>query len=160
MRRCFQMPPGESGRLLGVQESEEAVVTTLVRGLRTAERRLAEHASELRQRAEWSQVTFEFELTEWGQFGDESSSIGFWGYVDGERNDVGGVVWALDLIRDDRGWRVERAVSVNRNTTNYQEPVADLPSVSFPGSAELALGLPELVDELLRLPAPEPTGSS
>jgi hypothetical protein len=80
--------------------------------------------------------------------------LGFSGYVDGERAHVGGVVWAFDLIRDEQKWRVSRALSLNRNTTDYQELVTELPETTFPTSGELAASLPALFEELLRLPAP------
>jgi hypothetical protein len=82
--------------------------------------------------------------------------LGFSGYVDGERADVGGVVWAFDPIRDGQKWRLTRGLSLNRNTTDYQELVTELPETTFADSGELAASLPALVEELLRLPAPGP----
>jgi hypothetical protein len=134
----------------------EEIVSELVRALRSAERLWAGKASALMTASDWSDATFRFEPSEWGRFGSDDSEVGFWGYVDAERAGLGGVVWMIDLIRDGEAWRTSRSLKLNRNTTNYQETVADLPDQTFASSRQLAESLPKLVGELLRLQPPKP----
>jgi hypothetical protein len=131
-------------------------VSDLVRALSAADRLLAGRASELRKRPEWSDVTSRLETSEWRAPDSEHSVVGFWGYVDGDRATLGGVAWIVDLIRAGEQWRVARSVVLNRGTADDQEKVAELPELTIQNSSELAAALPDLVEELLRLPSPEP----
>jgi hypothetical protein len=155
------VPPTTSGRVEGVLSEREEVVTALLQAFAAATGLLNERTAELRQQTGWSSVTSEFEVSEWRHDIEGSkTSLGFWGYVDGERADVGGVGWTFELVRNGPGWTVERSLNLNANTTDYQEAVAELPVVECSDSQELAQRLVELLRELLALPAPEPPSST
>jgi hypothetical protein len=138
----------------------EKTVSGLVHVLRSAERLLAAKASDLITQPEWSEVTFRFEPSAWGRLGSEHKDLGFWGYVDAERVGIGGFAWIVDLVRVDERWRVSRALNVNRNTTNYQETVTDLPDRTLESTDDLIAELPGLVMELLDLPVSEAESGS
>jgi hypothetical protein len=133
----------------------EKIVTELVVALRSVERLMVQRSNELGGQQGWSGVTVELELAEWQSHEGSGSRLGFWGYVDGEKAGVGGVAWLFDLIREGRGWTVERSLTLNANTTSYQETVAELVPVFCADSGDLAHRLVNLVGELLALPAPE-----
>jgi hypothetical protein len=134
----------------------EETVSHLLGAFRTSERMLAARTRDLRALEGWSEVTFAFHLGEFGRSdaGEQQSRMGFTGYVDGELAGLGGVAWMFDAIREADQWVVERVVVLNRNTTNYQEKVTELPAVNFAATDELAAQLPSMVEELLQLPAP------
>lgn len=131
-------------------------MTDLVEAVHAAERRLAARRGQLMHEPGWSAVTSEFRVTEWRTSEKASAErwVGFSGYVDGEYAGLGGLAWIVDLIRDGSEWRVERGLYLNRNTTDHQERAADLPSARCRDSRDLASRLPDLLAELLDLPAP------
>jgi hypothetical protein len=59
-----------------------------------------------------------------------------------------------------RGWTVEREVLLNESPIGEPEVRASqgLPAVQFATTAELAIELPRLIDELLDAPTPQPVG--
>ena len=138
------------------KHSEQAVDDLLAAMLAT-ERAFAARTVELSREPGWSGVTFEVAPSEWrsSEKPDAQRWRGITGYVDGECANVGGVAWIVDVIRDGRRWKVERGLHLNRNTTNYQEKVAELPSVVCGDSGELARKLPRLIQELLDVPPPD-----
>src|SRR6266496_3462696 len=51
-------------------------------------------------------------------------------YVDGSIEGAHGVAWALDLIRRDQGWELDRGVTLHANDER-DDVVESLPSVAF-----------------------------
>jgi hypothetical protein len=132
----------------------EQVVSDL-RSLREVDRALATRRHELARQDAWKEVTHTLDISE--ATAGEKTILSFSGYLDGERTGVGGVGWIFELIRSGGGWVVERSLVLNANGTDYQEVVAELPTVECVRTAELAASLPGLLGELLRLPAPDPS---
>jgi hypothetical protein len=129
----------------------EETVSRLIVALGESRQLLARKLLDLHRLSEWSDITAEL----------APSGNGFAGYVDGELAGVGGVAWSLDLVREGRGWIVERSLNLNRNTTDFQETVTALPHMRYDSSPDLAEHLINLVRELLALPPPNastPTG--
>jgi hypothetical protein len=112
-------------------------------------------ASDMSRQPGWSEVTYALKPSEWSRVGSEGTDLGFWGDVDGECAGLGGVAWMFDLVHGDDRWLVMRSLKLNRNTTTYQEIVADLPETTHASSSELASSLTQLVAELMRLPSPD-----
>jgi len=135
----------------------EQTVTDLLVTLRSVDRILAAHTSELKQKPEWSSVTWELEPTQISE--GPMSRIGFTGYVDGDRELVDGFAWSFDVLRDGRGWIVERSLSLNASTKNFHDVVAQLPTVVCADTRELSIQLPDLIRELLALPARRPAST-
>jgi hypothetical protein len=142
-------------RLWGV-ESEE-LVDELLAALYSAEQALVARRAQLAGEPGWSDVTSEFRPTHWFSSVEPNAErrLGFSGYIDGEYIDLGGLAWIFDLIRDEGAWKVERGLHLNRNTTDYQEIVAKLPTVVLSDSRELAVSLPQLLLELFDMPPPD-----
>jgi hypothetical protein len=134
----------------------EDVVTDLLVALRLVDRTLSTRRGELIRDDAWSSVTTELEVSEW-EIATGSPRLGFWGYVDGEKTNVGGIAWTFDVVRDGTGWTVERTLNLNANTKNYQEIVVELLTVECENTGELATRLPDLVRELLNVPSPDPS---
>jgi hypothetical protein len=133
----------------------EQVVSDLLRSLHDVDRALATRRHELTRQDDWSEVTHTLDISELSI--GEKAHLSFSGYLDGERKDVGGIGWIFELIRSGDGWVVERSLVLNANDKDYQEVVAGLPTVECERTAELAASLPSLLDELLRLPPPDPS---
>src|SRR5690348_2137737 len=135
-----------------VSEVEE-LVDTFVAALGKAHRLLAAKASELMRHPEWSDVTITLDAAEMNaDRADRYLAIS--GYVDGELNRVGGVVWYLEARRHgSHGWDVERSLRTIPNG-DADIPAAELPIHFCDDSRALAQALPALTEELLRLPAP------
>jgi hypothetical protein len=133
----------------------EQVVSDLLRSLRDVDRSLAARRDELTRQADWSEVTHTLDIGEVSI--GEKAHLSFTGYLDGEREGVGGIAWIFELIRSGEGWVMERSLVLNSNDKDYQEVVAELPTVECERTAELAASLSSLLGELLRLPAPDPS---
>jgi hypothetical protein len=137
--------------------SSEQAVDELLAATYAVERALAERRGQLALEPGWSGVTFELRATQWrASIGPNAERrLGFSGYVDGEYRDLGGLAWIVDLIRDGEGWKVQRGLHLNRNTTDYQEKVSELPTALLSGSRELASAIPHLVEELFDISPPD-----
>jgi len=129
-----------------VSDSAADLLVALTRCLGAA----GDRARELRTVEGWSQISSDV------SFGRSSHGHDVWvgGYVDGELESFGGVSWNFGAYhRPEGGWDLSR--SLDANVTSEQETLVELNDLFFEDGTKLAGAIPELVEELLRIPPPE-----
>jgi hypothetical protein len=122
----------------------------LIIALATCLTAVSERARALREIDGWSPVSSDV------TFGRSLHGHDVWvgGYVDGELQSYGRVSWNFGAYhRPAGGWDLSR--SLDANVTSEQETLVELDDFFFDDGRALADKLPGLVDELLRIPAPE-----
>jgi hypothetical protein len=133
----------------------EELLTDLLTMIARVGLRLARRAGELNHLPEWSGVTHEFGAVEFNA-DEPDRELALWGYVDGGLAGLGGVVWLVEARRRGNGWEVSRAMHLGSDVDPEFAAKADveLPTLAISDSRQLSRALPDLVEELLAIPAP------
>ena len=140
--------------------SDEQLITDVLSAIAWIRRAVTQKVFDLRQDDRLSGLTSDVEVGKTfevdypsvippGMYTDVVVSA----YVDGSIEGAHGVVWSLDLVRRDRGWAIDRVVTLHANDER-DDVVEELPHVECHDSRELIAALPSLVDEWLQMPIP------